>query len=146
MWVGGARAVIFDDENRVLLVSQEHDGKLIWMVPGGGIEDNETSKEAAVREIKEETGLDIEIERLLWHVEEVSCERGQRFVNFFTARIIGGKLGLGADPEFSESEQVMRELRFVSRAEMEKLENVYPKYLRDEIWGNVDNVEIFKIR
>ena len=61
------------------------------MVPGGGIEEGESSLEAAVREVDEETGLDVQIEKLLWHVEEVS-ERGQRFVNFFLGRMTGGTL------------------------------------------------------
>ena len=65
MWIGGARAIIFDDDKRVLLVSQEHEGKLIWMVPGGGVEEGENSMQAAVREIKEETGLEAEVERLV---------------------------------------------------------------------------------
>ncbi|MGP1570367.1 MAG: NUDIX domain-containing protein [Eubacteriales bacterium] len=146
MWIGGARAVIFDDDKRILLVSQEHDGKIIWMVPGGGVEENENSKDAAIREIKEETGLDIEIESLLWHVEEVSEDRGQRFVNFFKAKVVGGELALGIDPEFSAQEQVMRELKFVSQDEIQKLEHVYPKYLREEVWRKDSNKEVFKIR
>lgn len=71
-----------DDKNRMLMVCQHHEDRDIWMVPGGGIEEGESSLEAAVREVDEETGLDVQIEKLLWHVEEVS-ERGQRFVNFF---------------------------------------------------------------
>lgn len=146
MWTGGARAVIFDDEKRILLVSQEHEGKIIWMVPGGGVEEGENSKEAAIREIKEETGLDIEIEKLLWHVEEVSEKRGQRFVNFFKAKIVGGQLGLGTDPEFSEEEQVMRELKFVSETEIQEMKHVYPKYLRNEVWNEENSGEVFKVR
>ena len=82
MWVGGARAIVLDDKDRMLMVKQHHEDHDIWMVPGGGIEDGESAAEAAVREVKEETGLDIEVGSLVWHVEEVS-ERGQRFVNFF---------------------------------------------------------------
>ena len=86
MWIGGVRVVILDKENRILMVKQHHDEKDIWMVPGGGIEEGESSMAAAVREMKEETGLDVEIDRLIWHTEEVSA-RGQRFVNFFMGRI-----------------------------------------------------------
>ena len=81
------------------------------MVPGGGIEEGESSLEAAVREVDEETGLDVQIEKLLRHVEEVS-ERGQRFVNFFLGRMTGGTLELGEDPEFDEAHQVLRDVRF----------------------------------
>lgn len=133
MWTGGVRVMILDDQNRMLMVKQHHEDKDIWMVPGGGIEEGENAAEAAVREVKEETGLEIEAGPLVWHVEEVS-ERGQRFVNFFLGKVAGGTLGLGADPEFDEDHQVLREVRFVSREEMKTLGRIYPEYLRDEFW------------
>jgi 8-oxo-dGTP pyrophosphatase MutT (NUDIX family) len=132
MWTGGVRIIIADDEGRVLLVRQHHEGKDIWMAPGGGIEDGENSRDAAIREVLEETGLIIHVGRLLWHVEEVS-ERGQRFVNFFLGKIIGGQPELGSDPELGE-DQVLDELKFFSKEEVDGLEHVYPGYLRDELW------------
>lgn len=94
MWIGGVRVIVMDDKNRMLMVCQHHEERDIWMVPGGGIEEGESSLEAAVREVDEETGLDVQIEKLLWHVEEVS-ERGQRFVNFFLGRMTGRHAGTG---------------------------------------------------
>ena len=149
MWIGGVRVVILDKENRILMVKQHHDEKDIWMVPGGGIEEGESSMAAAVREMKEETGLDVEIDRLIWHTEEVSA-RGQRFVNFFMGRIKGGELTLGADPEFDNEHQVLREVRFMSREEIEQVEHMYPEYLRDEFWRFLDEdylgYNAFKVR
>lgn len=133
MWIGGVRIVILDKDNRILMVKQHHEDKDIWMVPGGGIEEGESSMAAAVREMKEETGLDVEIDRLIWHTEEVS-DRGQRFVNFFMGRIKGGMLELGEDPEFDRDHQVLREIKFMSREEIEAVEHLYPEYLRDEFW------------
>ena len=149
MWIGGVRVVILDKENRILMVKQHHDEKDIWMVPGGGIEEGESSMAAAVREMKEETGLDVEIDRLIWHTEEVSA-RGQRFVNFFMGRIKGGELTLGADPDFDNEHQVLREVRFMSREEIEQVEHLYPEYLRDEFWRFLDEdylgYNAFKVR
>lgn len=149
MWIGGVRVIIFDDKRRILLVKQSHEGRDIWMVPGGGIEDGESAAQAAVREVREETGLDIEVLRMIWHVEEVS-ERGQRFVNFFTARITGGTLELGADPEFDEDHQVLREVRFMTRDEVQNIENIYPEYLRNELWelsdDDMSGHDVFKMR
>lgn len=149
MWIGGVRAIILDDENRMLLVKQNHEGRDIWMVPGGGIEDGESAASAAVREVKEETGLDIEVGRLIWHVEEVS-QRGQRFVNFFLGKVTGGNLELGEDPEFDENHQVLREVKFISREEMQDVSRLYPEYLRDEFWDILENenfgYDVFKMR
>jgi len=135
MWIGGVRVVIPDEEGRILMVKQHHEERDIWMVPGGGIEEGENSIEAAIRETKEETGLDIEVIGVAWHIEEVSPERGQRFVNYMIGKVVGGQLGLGYDPEFGEDAQVLREVKFLSKEEIGQLEHVYPKFFNDEIWG-----------
>jgi 8-oxo-dGTP pyrophosphatase MutT (NUDIX family) len=119
-------------------------------VPGGGIEDGENSVEAAIREAKEETGLDVTIRGVAWHVEEVSPERGQRFVNYMLGDIVGGKLALGSDPELPPDKQVLSEIRFLSREEIGKLEHVYPKFFNDEIWDilndELNGMTYYKLR
>lgn len=149
MWIGGVRVVVLDDDDRLLLVKQSHEGNDIWMAPGGGIEEGESAAEAAVREVREETGLDIEVGPLIWHVEEVS-QRGQRFVNFFMGKVTGGRMELGEDPEFDSENQVLREVRFMSREDMESVERLYPEYIRDELWDILENDKLcydaFKMR
>jgi 8-oxo-dGTP pyrophosphatase MutT (NUDIX family) len=132
------RVILFDEAGRVLLVRQRHGERDIWMPPGGGIEEGENAPEAAAREVLEETGLRVEIGPLLWHVEAVSADRGQRFVNFFLARAASGAAALGADPEFDAARQVLRELRYVSREELAALSHVYPPMLREELWTLMD--------
>ena len=56
----GTRAAIFKD-NKILLV-QENDGS--WSLPGGWCEVNMSVKENCIKEAKEESGLDIEVERV----------------------------------------------------------------------------------
>ncbi|MFX1567359.1 MAG: NUDIX domain-containing protein [Promethearchaeota archaeon] len=58
-------AVILDDQ--ILLIKHRHfkDGLEYWLLPGGGREEGETEEECVKREIKEETNLDIVVERLL---------------------------------------------------------------------------------
>lgn len=150
MWIGGVRVIIPNEEGKILMVKQSHEGKDIWMVPGGGIEEGENAREAATREVLEETGLEVRIGRLLWHVEEVSEKRGQRFVNFFLGEITGGSLGLGADPEFDDEHQVLREAKFLSKKEILRLESVYPEYLKTELWEALEpkyyRNEVFKLR
>ena len=150
MWIGGVRVVILDEEKKILMLRQHHEDRDIWMVPGGMIEEGENAEAAAVREVKEETGLDITLGKLIWHVEEVSEKRGQRFVNFFLGRITGGCLALGMEPERETDMQVMREVRFMSQAELADIEVLYPEYLKDELWvfldQDKDDYNAFKLR
>ena len=134
MWTGGVRVAVPDREGRVLLVRQWHDGRDIWMLPGGMIEAGEDAEQAAVREVQEETGLAITLEKMLWHVEEVSAARGQRFVNFFLAAPCDGTPALGTDPERADGAQALREVRFMCRKEAEQLETLYPAFLKAELW------------
>ncbi len=59
----GAEAALFDSEGRILLVRRTDDGQ--WCLPCGWVEPNESPAEAAVREAKEETGLEICTVRLV---------------------------------------------------------------------------------
>lgn len=143
MWTGGVRVVVQFDDETILMVRQQHPEREIWLLPGGGIEEGETSRMAAVREVKEETSLDISVDRMLWHVEQLKNDGQQRYVNFFLAHVTGGELILGEDPEFDEAGQVLREVRKVSMDELADLPNVYPEFIRNElasaISGNVSD-------
>lgn len=63
-----ARVILFDEEDRVLLV-RGHDAdnpeRSWWFTVGGGIEDGESSRECASRELFEETGIRLEPELLI---------------------------------------------------------------------------------
>ena len=58
-----AAAVIVDDDGRILLVRHSY-GELNWEIPGGAGELGESADAAAVREVREETGLEVAAERL----------------------------------------------------------------------------------
>lgn len=59
----GAFAIVLDDSKRVLLCHRtDYD---LWNLPGGGVENNESPWEAVIREVKEEVGLDVKVEKLL---------------------------------------------------------------------------------
>ena len=51
----GAGVLFFDDEDRILLVKPNY--KQGWIIPGGSVDAEESPKEAAIREVREELGL-----------------------------------------------------------------------------------------
>jgi len=60
----GVRVVVLDENGRVLLVRHAY-GSEGWAFPGGGPGRHEPLADTAVREVREETGIDCRVERLL---------------------------------------------------------------------------------
>jgi len=79
-----SQALIIRDGKLLMVKQFVSDGRIVWNFPGGGMEGNETPEEACIREVKEETGYDAEVIRLLYKDE---------YKYTFIAEIIGGKLG-----------------------------------------------------
>jgi ADP-ribose pyrophosphatase YjhB (NUDIX family) len=92
--------VVLLSGDRILLAQHERDGHLHWVLPGGAVEDGESVEEAAVREVREECGLEVNLERLLF-IEQPGERGGVRIRQpryTFLGRLVGGVLRVGADP------------------------------------------------
>src|SRR5262249_51162472 len=96
-------AIVFDSAGRVLLGGRGRppaQGR--WSVPGGAVEAGETLAEACAREVREETGLEVEVGSLCEVVERVTRDPDGR-VRFhyvildYAARVSGGTLRAGSD-------------------------------------------------
>lgn len=61
--VVGSSAIVVDHRNRILLQRRTDSGN--WALPGGAMDIGETLAESATREVKEETGFDVRIERIV---------------------------------------------------------------------------------
>jgi 8-oxo-dGTP diphosphatase len=61
----GAYAVIVDEDQRILLALWNEAEEPHWTLPGGGVELTETVEAGAIREVREESGYDVELGRLL---------------------------------------------------------------------------------
>ena len=88
----GTRAVIFNENNEILVEHNIRPEIDYYYLPGGGVWFHEKIEDCLVREVKEETGLDVRTERLLWvrdFVEGSPVLHGIEI--YFLATITGGK-------------------------------------------------------
>lgn len=87
-------AVITDSSDRVLLC-QQNQGHRLWGLPGGKIRNAESPVRAVTRDVREETGLEIEPVELvgIYHLTGDGCGEGlpDVLVHVFRARIISGE-------------------------------------------------------
>jgi len=95
--VPSTTAIVSDGQGRIALVKRK-DNEL-WALPGGGMELGESIEQGAVREVKEETGLDVEVDGLVGvytnphHVMAYDDgEVRQQFSLCFTTKLLGGEL------------------------------------------------------
>lgn len=81
-----AATIVLNNQNEILLIKGPRRG---WEMPGGQVEEGESLKDAAIRETKEESGIDIEIEKFCGIYQNVS---GSICNTLFLGKAIGGEL------------------------------------------------------
>jgi 8-oxo-dGTP diphosphatase len=92
--------IILVENGKILLVKRGREPfKGEWAVPGGRIEDNETAEECAIREMKEETGVDVEIIRLTGIYSDPKRDPRGIIVAAFLVRRVGGEVKAGDDAD-----------------------------------------------
>jgi len=82
---------ILIEEEKILLIEQDVSSQRKYSLPGGTLEEDETIYECLKREIKEETGLEIEPSRLLYICDRIMPEMHVLHITFEVKRI-GGQL------------------------------------------------------
>ena len=88
-----AVASVIQRSGKVLMIRRAGDpGYGLWSMPGGYLDRGEVVEEAAAREVREETGLDVEVERLIGLFSEAG---NPVIVAAFLAREVGGTLAAG---------------------------------------------------
>lgn len=119
--VPSVTAVVTDEDGRILLVHKTDND--LWALPGGGMDLGESIVDAAVRETKEETGIDVEVTGLVGvytnprHVLAYDDgEVRQQFSLCFTTRLLGGTLRTSSET---------KEVEFVAVEDLET-KNIHP--------------------
>lgn len=100
--VPSSTAVVTDQRERIVMVRRRDND--LWALPGGGMDLGESIVQTAVREVKEETGLDVEVTGLVGiytnphHVMAYDDgEVRQQFSLCFTTRLLGGELAFDTE-------------------------------------------------
>ncbi len=119
--VPSVTAIVTDRPGRLLMVHRTDND--LWSIPGGAMDLGESIADAAVRETKEETGLDVEVTGIVGiytnprHVMAYDDgEVRQQFSVCFTTRLLGGQLRTSTETS---------EVRFVERDDLDGL-NIHP--------------------
>jgi 8-oxo-dGTP pyrophosphatase MutT (NUDIX family) len=95
----GCSAAIFNEEGKILLTRRVDNGQ--WCLPSGGMDAGESTSETAIREVFEETGLQVGLTRLVGVYSDpnqlvmyVDGNKAQIVAIHFEAEVTGGTLGL----------------------------------------------------
>lgn len=131
-----ARVILFNEQDRVLLIrgvdSTTRGRAPWWFTPGGGLEPGETPHEAALREVREETGLTLEsVSGPVYEQEMDFAFEGvqlHQYEQFFVAHV--HDVTLSSDGWTDLEKRTMLESRWWSLDELEHTtETIFPKAL-----------------
>ncbi len=87
--------------NQLLLIKAVElaTNELYYLIPGGGREDGESEQECIQREMREETHLEVAVERLLLDMPAFPEDQTYRRYKTYLCRVVGGEASPGFEPE-----------------------------------------------
>jgi 8-oxo-dGTP diphosphatase len=107
-------AVVTDEQGRLLMIQRGHDpGAGLWSIPGGRIEPGESDAQALVREMLEETNLQVKVGKLIGRVQRQGLGGAVIDIRDYAATVTGGTLRAGDDAA---------DARWVATAELARLD------------------------
>lgn len=128
-------AIMFYNGKLVVVKHENPKTGVYYLLPGGGLEHAESIEECVIREVKEETGLDIKVSHLAYY-KSVYTEEDDTLELIFKCEVIGGKLeNLDPDKKVKAIELIE------SQEDLMKL-NFHPKQLKKLIFKNKDKKAI----
>ena len=110
----GSALLVRDEANRILLGKRNKDPQRgSWVIPGGKIRPFESIGEAAARELREETGLDVEVQGRFRVYEIINPPDEHRIVIYSWGKLVGGTARASDD---------LSELAFFSSDQLSELQ------------------------
>jgi 8-oxo-dGTP diphosphatase len=92
--------IVLIQENRVALIERHRAGLDYFVFPGGGVDEDESPEQAAVREAMEELGIEVAIKQ---KVVEIQFGPKSRQI-YYLVEQTGGEFGSGAGEEYSDAD------------------------------------------
>ena len=134
-------AWIRNSKNEFLITQRAANKKyaFMWECTGGSALKGETSLDAAVREVKEEFGIDVKVKEKIYELVNGEVNREEYF---FLCEYISGKLGTGDGPEFNNDPKYADRGNFIpeiiKREDLSKI-NLLPEEIREKFLEDVKN-------
>jgi ADP-ribose pyrophosphatase YjhB (NUDIX family) len=103
---------------------------IYYLLPGGGLERDETIEECAVREVKEEIGLNVKVKSLAYY-EDVVSEKDHTLHLIFWCEVIGGQMKI-LDPDSK-----VKEILLFNETDFAKLNKFFPEPLKNRLFWDI---------
>jgi len=117
-------SAVITEGDKLLLVHQHRRGRSYWTLPGGGLKEFERVDEALVREVREETGLEIRPGKILFVADAIPSldAATERVLNLiFRGHVVGGALLNGPGDQMDEQKDAAEFVRLADIASLNLL-------------------------
>lgn len=123
--------IVLIEDGKVALIERHRAGLDYYVFPGGGVDEGETPEQAAVREAKEELGVDVAVRQ---KIAEIHFDLSKQI--YFLVDRVSGEFGTGTGEEFTDADPDSPEEGiyisiWMSLDELRRHDNVYPAGLKE---------------
>jgi 8-oxo-dGTP diphosphatase len=130
--------VVLIEDDKVALIERYRGGNHYYVFPGGGVDEGETTEEAAIREMDEETGLRVTVK-----LELAVIHFGLSTQHYFLAERVSGEYGSGTGEEYTDADpdnpaEGIYIPVWMPLSELPEHENVYPAEILELVLQSFD--------